>query len=107
MADSKTKFAEFLKQKKLDARRVLLASHKLETLHAEDRGIKLNKRRAKKAEGGDVKKEERKPRSGRRGDRPRPGGGPLRQGHQRPDQAAHPPRREPHSRAEKGREGGA
>jgi hypothetical protein len=65
MADSKTKFADFLKQKKLDARRVLLASHKLETLQVEDRGIKLNKRRAKKAEGGDAKKEDRKPRSGR------------------------------------------
>jgi len=65
MADSNTKFADFLKQKKLDARRVLLASHKLETLHVEDRGIKLNKRRAKAAETGTVPKEERKPRSGR------------------------------------------
>lgn len=66
MADSKTKFADFLKQKKLDARRVLLASHKLETLQVEDRGIKLNKRRAKKADGdATVKKEDRKPRSGR------------------------------------------
>ena len=65
MADSKTKFADFLKQKKLDARRVLLASHKLETLQVEDRGIKLNKRRAKKTEGGTATKEERKPRSGR------------------------------------------
>lgn len=63
MADT-TKLADFLKSKKIDARRVLVASHKLETLRKEDKEIKLNKRRAK---GGDeaAKKEERKPRTGR------------------------------------------
>lgn len=66
MAD--TKFAQFLASKKLDKRRLLAASHELERLTTEDRVIKLNKRRAKKAgsEGGDsAPKETRKPRSGR------------------------------------------
>lgn len=63
MADT-IKFADFLKSKKLDARRVVAASHKLESLRREDKEIKLNKRRAK---GGDeaAKKEDRKPRTGR------------------------------------------
>jgi hypothetical protein len=66
MAD--TKLAQFLAAKKLDTRRLLAASHELERLTREDRIIKLNKRRAKKAggEGGDsAPKETRKPRSGR------------------------------------------
>jgi hypothetical protein len=66
MSDSK--FAEFLKAKKLDARRVLNASHILETLKPEDRAIRLAKRRAKGAAGeGEDKapKETRKSRSGR------------------------------------------
>ncbi len=63
MADS-IKFADFLKSKKLDARRVLAASHKLETFRAEDKEIKLAKRRAKSGDEA-AKKEERKPRSGR------------------------------------------
>ncbi|CAN5137316.1 hypothetical protein BH09MYX1_BH09MYX1_05180 [soil metagenome] len=63
MADT-IKLVDFLKSKKLDTRRVLTASHKLESFRVEDKEIKLNKRRAK---GGDenVKKEERKPRTGR------------------------------------------
>ncbi|MGH7435919.1 MAG: hypothetical protein ACRENE_09615 [Polyangiaceae bacterium] len=64
MAD--TKFAEFLATKKLDRRRIVIASKQLETLLPEDRVIKLNKRRARGAEGGEGKeKETRKPRSGR------------------------------------------
>lgn len=66
MAD--TKLAGFLSSKKLDKRRLLAASHELEQLQPEDRVIKLNKRRARKAgsEGGDsAPKETRKPRSGR------------------------------------------
>jgi len=66
MAD--TKLAGFLSSKKLDKRRLLAASHELEQLQPEDRVIKLNKRRAKKAgsEGGEnAPKETRKPRSGR------------------------------------------
>lgn len=63
MADT-IKFADFLKSKKLDARRVLAASHKLETFRKEDKEIKLNKRRAKSGDEN-AKKEERKPRTGR------------------------------------------
>jgi hypothetical protein len=66
MAES-SKFAQFIASKKLDPRRILAASHQLEKLRPEDRGIKLNKRRAKA--GGDAPegapKETRKPRSGR------------------------------------------
>lgn len=64
MADSK--FAKLIADKKLDPRRILAASHKLETLTREDRVIKLAKRKGKAAageEGGT--KETRKPRSGR------------------------------------------
>lgn len=64
MSDQKSKLATFLATKKLDARRVLVASHELEKFRPEDRAIKLAKRRAK---GGDenAPKETRKPRSGR------------------------------------------
>jgi hypothetical protein len=66
MAD--TKFAKFIAAKKLDPRRIMSASHELESLRPEDRAIRLNKRRARvaAAEGSDnVQKETRKPRSGR------------------------------------------
>ena len=63
MADT-IKFADFLKTKKLDARRVLAASHKLETFKKDDRDIKLAKRRAKSGDEN-AKKEDRKPRTGR------------------------------------------
>jgi hypothetical protein len=61
--EGNTKLAEFLKTKKLDARRVIAASRELEALRPEDRAI----RRAKKAkpEGENAQKETRKPRSGR------------------------------------------
>jgi hypothetical protein len=72
MADSKdpqeTKFAQFVAAKKLDVRRIIVASRKLEALSPEDRTIRLNKRRARAAEGGGAEgaaKETRKPRSGR------------------------------------------
>jgi hypothetical protein len=66
MAETKSKFAQFIASKKLDARRILAASHKLERLMTEDRTIRLNKRRAKGGEGGEnAPKETRKPRSGR------------------------------------------
>ena len=66
MAETKSKFAEFIATTKLDARRILAASHRLEHLLPEDRSIKLNKRRAKKAENAEgATKETRKPRSGR------------------------------------------
>ena len=65
MADA-TKFSQFIASKKIDARRILVASHALETLTLEDRKIKLAKRGGKK-EGADASapKETRKPRSGR------------------------------------------
>ncbi len=63
---SDSKLAQFLSSKKIDPRRVISASHALETLRPEDRQIKLNRRRAKGSEGGEAApKEERKPRSGR------------------------------------------
>jgi hypothetical protein len=68
LGEGTSKLAEFLKAKKLDARRVLIASHELESLQPEDRGIKRAKRVARTgaAEGGEEKpKETRKPRSGR------------------------------------------
>jgi hypothetical protein len=65
MADA-SKLSQFLASKKIDARRVIAASHKLETLTLEDRKIKLAKRSGKKAEGDAAgPKETRKPRSGR------------------------------------------
>jgi hypothetical protein len=76
MADKKatpaadSKFAQFIADKKLDPRRILIASSKLESLQPEDRLIKLNKRQAKKkaADGGpssDTKEAPKKPRTGR------------------------------------------
>jgi len=66
MAETKSKFAQFIASKKLDARRILAASHRLEQLQPEDRTIRLNKRRARKAESAEgAVKETRKPRSGR------------------------------------------
>jgi hypothetical protein len=68
LSEGTSKFADFLKTKKLDARRVLAASHSLETLQREDRAIKRAKRSAAKSagEGGEAPpKETRKPRSGR------------------------------------------
>jgi hypothetical protein len=61
-----SKFAAFLQEKKLDVRRILAASHALESLRPEDRAIRLAKRRARAGEGGEgATKETRKPRSGR------------------------------------------
>jgi len=59
-----TKFQSFLNQNKLNPKRLLAVSHKLETLRKEDRNLKLERLRNKKAEGGE-KKEVAKPRSGR------------------------------------------
>lgn len=69
MADT-TKFSTFLDSNKLNPKRLLAVSHKLETLQRDDRTIKLGKRQGKKAAAagtvkeGDVK-ETGKPRSGR------------------------------------------
>ena len=67
MADT-TKLKTFLDSNKLNAKRLLAVSHKLETYQHEDRLKKLDRRRAKKGEGaaeGGEKKEIGKPRSGR------------------------------------------
>jgi hypothetical protein len=63
MAD--TKFAQFLTSKKLDRRRIVAASRKLEAFRPEDRAIKLRKRQAKAAPEGTAAPEKAKPRSGR------------------------------------------
>lgn len=62
-----SKFADFVKEKKLDTRRILAASSHIERFQPEDRAIKLAKRKARKAEGGDKKEGEapKKPRTGR------------------------------------------
>lgn len=65
MSKEATKFASFISAKKLDTRRILAVSAKLETLRPEDRKIRLQKRTQKKAEGGGEKKDFGKPRSGR------------------------------------------
>jgi hypothetical protein len=66
MADTKSKFAQFIASKKLDVRRIMAASQRLERLLPEDRAIRLNKRRAKAGEGGEnAPKETRKAKSGR------------------------------------------
>jgi hypothetical protein len=64
-----TKFAQFLENNKIDARRLLAASKRIEQLRPEDRAVKLTKRRAKATSGGaaataDAEKP-KKPRSGR------------------------------------------
>lgn len=61
-----TKFAQFIASKKLDRRRIVVASHQVEKLLPEDRVIKLKKRQARGAENAEkAEKETRKPRSGR------------------------------------------
>jgi hypothetical protein len=67
-----SKFAEFLDKNKIDPRRVLVASRKLERLLPDDRAIRLGKRRAKKggaaatpAPAGEEAAAPKKPRSGR------------------------------------------
>ena len=61
-----TKFAAFIATQKLDPRRIVNASRKIEGLQPEDRDIRLKKRQARAREGGEgAPKETRKPRSGR------------------------------------------
>ena len=69
MADT-TKLSTFIESNKLNPKRILAVSHKLETLQREDRSIKLGQRQGKKAaEAGTAKegdkKETSKPRTGR------------------------------------------
>lgn len=69
MADT-NKLSTFLDSNKLNPKRVLAVSHKLETLQRDDRAIKLGKRQGKKAVAAGTAKEgdkteTAKPRSGR------------------------------------------
>jgi hypothetical protein len=57
-AGNDSKLAKFLSEKKLDPRRVIVASHKLESLQRSDRDIILARRRAKA--GGDGESAEKK-----------------------------------------------
>lgn len=61
MAESK--FATFLTTNKLNSKRLLAASHKLESFTLEDRKLRLAKKQAKKKEGAE--KVAGKPRTGR------------------------------------------
>lgn len=68
MAESESKLSTFLNTNKLNAKRVLAASHKLETLQIEDRKLKLAKRQQKKSAAAGKESGEKptgKPRSGR------------------------------------------
>jgi len=68
-----SKFEQFLKDNKIDPRRVLVASDKLERLTPEDRALRLARRRGKSGEakaeapkeGEGEKSAPKKPRSGR------------------------------------------
>jgi hypothetical protein len=62
-----TKIVEFLKEKKIDPRRLLVASAKLERLQPADRKVRWTKRTARKGEDAEAKKKaaELKPRTGR------------------------------------------
>jgi len=68
-----SKFAQFLKDNKIDPRRLVVASRGIERLKPEDRKLKLAKRQAKSAASGqpapaaegEEKKAPQKPRSGR------------------------------------------
>ncbi|MDP9151299.1 MAG: hypothetical protein M3O36_15355 [Myxococcota bacterium] len=64
---AETKFAQFIATRKLDPRRILAASHRLERLLPEDRAIRRAKRRARTPNDGAEKAppETRKPHSGR------------------------------------------
>ncbi len=65
MADQKSKLATFLATKKLNVKRIIAVSHKIETLTIEDRRLKLAKRQAKAGGDGEKKAPTEKPRSGR------------------------------------------
>jgi hypothetical protein len=65
-----SKFAQFLKDNKIDPRRLLVVSRRIERLQPEDRKIKFDKSKAKANPGAPAaadgeKKEAKKPRSGR------------------------------------------
>lgn len=63
-----SKLSDFLKKKKIDSRRLLVASKNVEALQPEDRSVKLLKKQAKGESASEAIKEasKKKPRSGRR-----------------------------------------
>lgn len=61
---NESKLAEFLKNQKIDPRRIQAASRNLEKLRPDDRALKLQKRRSKAAEAAKTEGGA-KPRSGR------------------------------------------
>lgn len=63
MAEQKSKLEAFLAEKKIDARRLLATSKRLENLRPEDRATRLAKAQARKTEGAE--KVTGKTRSGR------------------------------------------
>jgi len=68
-----SKFSDFLNEKKIDPRRILAASKKIERLRPEDRTIRLKERTARRSEDGmpeEMKKNRVKPRTGRPVTRP-------------------------------------
>lgn len=63
-----SKFAQFLQDNKIDPRRLIVVSKRLERLQTEDRKLKFEKSRSKKGEAAPAdgeKKAPAKPRSGR------------------------------------------
>jgi len=64
-----SKFSQFLAENKIDARRVIAASKKIESLRPEDRRLRLAKAKGgdadKSGDAGDADKAAQKPRSGR------------------------------------------
>ncbi|HEV8550428.1 MAG TPA: hypothetical protein VGQ57_15395 [Polyangiaceae bacterium] len=63
-----SKFAQFIQDNKIDPRRLLVVSKRIERLTTEDRKIKFDKSRSKKAESKPAEGESKavaKPRSGR------------------------------------------
>lgn len=63
-----SKFAQFLQDNKIDPRRLIVVSKRLERLKTEDRKIKFDKSRSKKGDAKEAdgeKKAPAKPRSGR------------------------------------------
>ena len=68
MSESTTKFARFLQEHKIDPRRLLAVSKRIERLRPEDKNIRIAKKRVRDGEDvpEDVKKlAQKKPRSGR------------------------------------------
>ncbi|MCC6523735.1 MAG: hypothetical protein IT373_13850 [Polyangiaceae bacterium] len=60
-----TKLQSFLTENKIDPRRLLSASQKIENLRPEDRTIRAAQRRARRSEDGKKPEGLKKPRSGR------------------------------------------